>query len=86
MKDWTKRLHCTSLVHCDFCLGNVAWHNALSGRLTMPKFGSCPHGETLAAAKARRADLLVERVAAGLLTAEHATELATKLELSLEGV
>ena len=84
MQKWVETVHCKSLAHCDFCLGSAKWHEVQSERFDMPEFGTCPYGETLAAGKARRADRLVARVAAGIITTEQATDAAVKLGLSLD--
>ena len=84
MDKWADTFHCTSRAHCDYCLGSAEWHKLVSEYMIMPKFGTCPYGETLSAGKERRADVIVARVAAGVLTAEQAETVATKLGLELD--
>ena len=89
---WITSNACRSREHCDFCLGNEAWHksqcNLRDGEgnpaWMMPKFGTCPFAETVAKGKARRADTLVRRVAAGTVTLEAALTAAEGLRLELD--
>ena len=85
MDNWIDTVHCTSKVHCDFCLASAVWHNAQAERFAMPAFGTCPYGETVAAGKARRMDVFAERIADGRLSLEKALAMATALGMNLDG-
>ncbi|KKL64477.1 hypothetical protein LCGC14_2164640 [marine sediment metagenome] len=84
METWTETYHCESRSHCDFCLDGKRWYKLLSDRFVMPKQGTCPFGETLAAAKARRVDVLVSRVKNGSVSLEEALVTAESLGMDLE--
>ena len=90
---WTESAACRSRQHCDMCLADAAWRQ-LQMELTdasgepawtgFPELGTCPYGETLKAAKARRSDLLVARVESGAITPEAALAAAEQLGLELD--
>ena len=90
---WTEGGACRSRQHCDGCLGNAAWRKGQLAILDekgipawsdFPPLGKCPYGETLRAAKGRRAALLVRRVANGRVTLDEAVTAAEALGLELD--
>ncbi len=85
METWTETYHCESRSHCDYCLDDERWHQRLSDRFVMPKRGTCPFGESLPAARARRLHVLVSRVEDGTVTLADALVTAAALNMDLDG-
>ncbi len=84
MDTWIDSYHCESRRHCDFCLAWADWHKLMDERFEMPKFGSCPYGETLAAAKERRVAVVLQRVKDRKLTAQEAIDSLEALGIDVD--
>lgn len=85
MEQFTETYDCASRSHCDYCLDKPEWRRQLSERFTMPAFGTCPFGETLRAAVARRVAVLVGRVEDGTVELADALVTAQRMAFDLQG-